>query len=103
MVGFLKKLFGGGNGEGGLAVAREPEEVYKDIEIRAKPVKDNGQWRVGGTLTRHVDGGTETRRFLRADLVQSEAEAIQVSVAKARLIIDQNGPSLWIGDPDRPV
>ncbi len=106
MAGFLKRLFGGGDGGEAApsqAASGAPDEEYKGVEVRALPEKEGGQWRVAGTLTR-VDGDdTQTRRFLRADLMQSRDQAVTASIEKARLIIDQNGEMLWQGDPDRPV
>lgn len=102
MVGFLKKLFGGGvNGEANPASA-VADNVYKEVEIRASPVGDGSQWRVGGTLTKVVNGEAITRRFMRADMLQSQDEARIVAIAKAKLIIDQNGTALWDGDISGP-
>lgn len=103
MAGFLKKLFGGGDNDNGAPSSKSPDEVHKDVEIRAAPVNEGGQWRVAGTLTKQIDGEAVSRRFVRADLLQSEADAISACVAKARLIIDQNGDSLWKGDTSGPV
>ncbi len=64
---------------------------------------DGGQWRIAGTLTKSKDGETISRRFIRADLVQNRDEAIKSSVAKAKMIIDQNGSFIWQGDENQPV
>ncbi len=105
MAGFFKKLFGGGDEDGGGdAAGAEPNEIYIGAEIRANPVKESGgQWRIAGTITKEIDGQQVTRRFVRADLVQDKSEAVLTCVNKAKLIIDQNGESIWQGDPDRPV
>ncbi len=105
MAGFFKKIFGGGDGSAASDPASaEPNEVYKEVEIRANPAKESGgQWRVAGTLTKVVDGEPVVRQFVRADLVQDQNEAIVASVNKAKLIIDQNGDGIWRGDADRPV
>lgn len=104
MAGFLKRLFGGGGGETTNPEDQVPNEIYKDVEIRANPIKaDGGQWRVAGTLTKNIEGNTATRKFIRADLVQNQDEAVKASVNKAKMIIDQNGPGLWNGDENQPV
>lgn len=104
MAGFFRRLFGGSDDGGDDPSARAPDEVYEGVEIRAAPIKEaDGQWRLAGTLTRTVDGATITRRFLRADLLASRDMAVSSSLAKARLIIDENGDSLWTGDTDRPT
>ncbi|MEM1377406.1 MAG: HlyU family transcriptional regulator [Pseudomonadota bacterium] len=102
-MGFLSKLFGGG-GTAKPDVPDKPDEVYKDVEIRAVPQSEGGQWRLGGRLTKTVNGEEITRTFLRADLMSSKEEAAVASIGKAKLIIDQNGDFLWKGDDlDRPV
>ena len=105
MAGFFKKIFGGGDGPSASDPASaEPNEVYKDVEIRANPAKESGgQWRIAGTLTKTIDGEPVVRQFVRADLVQDQKEAIVASVNKAKLIIDQNGDAIWRGEADRPV
>ncbi|MEO1748764.1 MAG: HlyU family transcriptional regulator [Pseudomonadota bacterium] len=103
MAGFFSRLFGGG-GKAESAVPETPDETYKDVEIRAVPKADGGQWRVGGHLTKIVNGAPITRTFMRADVMNSREEAAVASVGKAKLIIDQNGDMLWKGDDlDRPV
>ena len=82
----------------------EPNEIYKEVEIRANPAKESGgQWRIAGTLTKTIDGEKVIRQFVRADLVQDQKEAVVASVNKAKMIIDQNGDWIWRGDEDRPV
>lgn len=102
MVGFLKKLFGGGDTAGVPAGDAEADETYKDVEIRVQPVNDGSQWRVAGSLTKMIDGEPVTRRFMRADMLPSKEEARTVALSKAKLIIDQNGPMLWKGDISGP-
>ncbi|WP_158585260.1 HlyU family transcriptional regulator [Oceaniradius stylonematis] len=103
MAGLFKRLFGGGEATDDPA-GRAPDEEYKGVEVRAAPVKESdGQWRIAGTLTRTADGTTITRRFLRADLLASRDLAVSSTLAKARLIIDQNGDDLWKGDTGRPA
>ncbi|MEO0543118.1 MAG: HlyU family transcriptional regulator [Pseudomonadota bacterium] len=103
MAGFFSRLFGGG-GNATDAVPETPDETYKDVEIRAMPQADGGQWRVGGQLTKTIDGVPITRKFMRADILNSREEAAVASIGKAKLIIDQNGDFLWKGDDlDQPV
>lgn len=102
MVGFLKKLLGGGGTADAPAADAQADETYKDVEIRVHPVSDGSQWRVAGTLTKTIDGAPVTRRFMRADMLPSKEEARTVALSKAKLIIDQNGPMLWKGDISGP-
>ncbi|MGB7432240.1 MAG: HlyU family transcriptional regulator [Ahrensia sp.] len=102
MVGFFKKLFGGGDAAGASPADAGADETYKDVEIRVQPVSDGSQWRVAGTLAKTIDGEVITRRFMRADMLPSKEEARTVALSKAKLIIDQNGPMLWKGDISGP-
>lgn len=104
MVGFLKKLFGGGSAAPVDVAAKAPDDVHKDIEIRANPMSEaGGQWRIAGTLTKIEGDEKIVRKFVRADMVQSQDEAISASIAKAKMIIDQNGAYIWKGNPNQPV
>ncbi len=90
MVGFLKKLFGGGE----AAAPAEPLS-YDGCLIHVKPVQSGGSWRAGGTIVKEVDGEELERIFIRADSFPSENEAREFSVTKAKQIIDQNGALLF--------
>ena len=104
MAGLLKRLFGGGDQKSSDPADQKPNEIYKHVEIRASPIKESGgQWRVAGTLTKSINGMTATRKFIRADLVQSQDEAIKASVNKAKMIVDQNGSGIWDGEENQPV
>ena len=104
MAGFFSRLFGGGASKAEDAVPDAPDEVYKDVAIRAIPQSDGGQWRIAGQLTKTIDGVPITRKFMRADMMNSREQAAVASIGKAKLIIDQNGDMLWKGDDlDRPV
>lgn len=102
MAGLLRRLFGGAAANENAPAAGEPDATYKGVEIFAHPQKENSQWRIGGTLKRTVDDAVVERKFLRADLLDSEDAARMAAVDKARLIIDQNGEALWKGE-DRMV
>jgi hypothetical protein len=101
MAGFLKRLFGNAANEN-EPPAGAADEVYKGVDIYGRPVKDGGQWRVAGALKKEVDGQVIERKFMRADLLPDQDSAKSAAIGKARLIIDQNGDSLWRGE-DRMV
>lgn len=101
MAGFLKRLFGTKEREE-APQSDTPDEVHKGVEVFARPAKEGGQWRICGLLRKEVDGVVVERRFLRADLLPDEETARSATLGKARLIIDQNGDSLWRGE-DRGV
>lgn len=103
MAGFLKKLFGSGNGDGGGSNA-EPAEAYGDCMIQASPQSAGGSWRVAGMITKEVDGEILERPFVRADTFTGQDEAKSFSLVKAKQIVDQNGKTLFSdGAKSRPA
>lgn len=101
MTGFLKRLFGSAANEN-EPQSDEPDEVYKEVELFARPVKEGGQWRIAGMIRKRVDGTVVERKFVRADLLPDADAAKTATIGKAKLIVDQNGDGLWRGD-DRAV
>lgn len=101
MAGFFKRLFGSAANEN-EPQGNDPDEVYKEVELFARPVGEGGQWRVAGMLRKQIDGEAVERNFVRADLLPDKETARSMTLDKARMIIDQNGDSLWRGE-DRMV
>ena len=92
-MSFLKKLFGGGGRD---APAKSAEAVeYKDFRIFADPSKEAGGYRVGARIEKELGGETKTHTLIRADTIQSLDDAIEVSVAKAKQMIDEQGERLF--------
>jgi hypothetical protein len=91
-MSWLKKIFGGGN-EG--AASGGPAQEYKGFSIVATPIKEGGQWRLAGTISKDIGGAVKEHKFIRADLFSSKDEAVQFTVSKAQLIIDQSGDSIF--------
>ncbi len=94
MAGFWSKLFGGGGGAAAPAQS-DPPVTYEGYAIQPEPVNQGGQWRLGARITRDVDGETRTHVLIRADTVSSRDQAVEASIAKARLMIDQQGDGIF--------
>ena len=94
-MSFLKKLFGGGNdgGDGGAASAASVS--YEGYTIQPAPLKEGGQFRLAGTITKTVDGEEKTHQFIRADLFSSADDCIEVCIRKGKQLIDQQGDSIF--------
>jgi hypothetical protein len=92
-MSWLKKIFGGG--EGASAPGAGKAQDYKGFSIIATPIKEGGQWRLAGTITKEIGGALKEHKFIRADLFSSKDEAEQFTVSKAQLIIDQSGDSIF--------
>ena len=92
-MSFLKKLFGMGGSES--AAAPGQTETYKDFTIVPHPQKEGGQYRLAGTISKSIDGETRTHSLIRADLFVNKDEAEQVTIRKAKQVIDEQGDRLF--------
>lgn len=92
---FLGRLLGGsGNGAstGGGVVA---SESYEGFEIQAAPVQEANGWRVSGVITKTVDGEGKTHHFVRADTCSDADSAAEMTLRKARRLIDERGDAIF--------
>jgi len=88
-MSFLSKLFGG-------SPKSEPiPEIHNGFRIYPDPVKDGGQFRIGARIEKDVDGQTKTHRMIRADSFGSVEQANEVSLLKAKQLIDQQGDAIF--------
>lgn len=93
-MSFLKRLFGGGGSESAApGVAEEAE--HKGFTIRATPFKEGGQFQTCGVVVKEIDGVVKEHKFIRADRFASLDDAVQVSLSKARQLIDEQGDRLF--------
>jgi len=88
------KLFGG-SGDG----ASEPEASeaveYNGYTIIAAPLKEGGQFKTAGSISREIDGELKTATFIRADNHASRDSAVTHTQGKAQQIIDEQGDSMF--------
>ncbi|MGR5543095.1 HlyU family transcriptional regulator, partial [Vibrio campbellii] len=72
-MGFFSRLFGG------KSSSEEPVAVkaveYKGFNIYQEPVKEGGQYRIAGRITKDFDGEIKEHRFIRSDVVASKDDA----------------------------
>jgi hypothetical protein len=93
-MSFFKRLFG--SRSAGVTASFAPEtQDYKDHTIFAEPVKDNGQWRLAGRVTKTIDGEMKEHKFVRADVFSSREDAVNFAFKKGELIVDQLGKTLF--------
>lgn len=92
----LGKLLGGlfGGKEGAPAKAAEALE-YEGYSIYAEPRSQGGQWQVAGRIEKAGDGEPKVHVLIRADLLPSKDEAAEVTIRKAKLMIDQQGDGIF--------
>lgn len=95
---FLRGLGGRGAEESGTPAKHEAIE-YKGFSIVATPRKAQGGWTTEGVISMTSGESTRSERFIRADVLMSEEEAVDYSVMKAKKIIDEQGERLFKEQP----
>ena len=93
MLGFLKKVLGGGDA-GGAPESAEPVE-HEGFTIVAAPRKAGSGWSTEGHIRKVVDGEMKEVHFIRADTSPSREAAVTLAVGKARKIIDERGERVF--------
>lgn len=91
-MSFLKKLFGGG----GNADAQKVEPVeYNGFLIYPAPIQEGSTYRISARIEKEIDGETRSQSLVRADTVNSVDAANDMSVNKAKQVIDERGEALF--------
>ena len=93
-MSFWKKLFGSGEGGGKTEPASEPVE-HDGFIIRATPFTEGGQYQTCGIITKEIGGEVKEHKFIRADRFASRDDAVEVTLRKARQLIDQQGEKIF--------
>ncbi len=92
----MKFLRGLGGNKAEQAVKHDAVE-YKGFSIVPTPRKAQGGWTTEGIISKPAGDETRSERFIRADMLMSEEDAVDYSVAKAKKIIDEQGERLFKG------
>lgn len=66
-------------------------EQYQGFELQARPIREGGYWRVAGRICRANDPDGPYHDFIRVDTMASHDEVVQLSLTKARQIVDERG------------
>lgn len=88
-MSIFSKLFGGGS-----KPQAEPV-LHNDYRIFAEPASEQGGFRITARIEKDIDGETKTHLMIRADKCQSMEEAVETSTLKAKMLIDQQGDSIF--------
>jgi hypothetical protein len=92
-MSFWKNLFGGGGSA--AEAAPPPGEEYKGFTIRATPMPVGSEFQLAGVIEKTVGGELKTYQFVRADRMSSREDAVNFAIAKGRLIVDEQGESVF--------
>ena len=88
---FLRGLLGGGESGGSKHEAVD----YQGYSIQPTPEQREGGWSTCGIISKTAGGETRSHRFIRADTSASEQGAVELTLRKARQLIDEQGDKLF--------
>ena len=91
MANFLKSLFGGGDKK----ALPEEAEVYNGYTIQPAPQNVSGGWSTEGVISKEIGGELKSHHFIRADTCGDRDGAVQLTLTKARVLIDQAGDDIF--------
>ncbi|MBO6894190.1 MAG: transcriptional regulator [Roseibium sp.] len=94
MIGKIFKTLFGSSGEGKSSKKSTVVE-YDSFRIIAAPMSTNGQWQVAGRIEKTFGEETKVHQFIRADTMPAEADAANEMVRKAKMMIDQQGDTIF--------
>ena len=90
-MSLLSRLFGGSSG----SKAEVQPETFQDFKIFAEPEKSGGGFRIAARIEKEIDGEVKSHRMIRADTCNSADEARELSLAKAKMLIEQQGETIF--------
>lgn len=100
-MSFWKNLFGGGGGSD-APIEVSPGEDYKGFTIRATPMSVGSEYQLAGLIEKQIGGELKSYKFVRADRMSSRDDAVSLALAKARLIVDEQGEGIFASSAPRP-
>ena len=90
-MSILSRLFGGSSAP---SAAAEPE-IHEGFNIFSEPMKDGSGYRVSARIEKEIDGELKSHHLIRADICESKDMADEVTIRKAKTLIDQMGDRLF--------
>ena len=94
MKSFFAKIFGSGDKEESAAEPADSIE-YNGFTITSAPIKEGGQFKTAGKISKDVDGELKSSEFIRADNHSDRDSAVNHSNRKAQQIIDEQGEGMF--------
>jgi hypothetical protein len=91
-MSLFSKLFGGG----GSSSTPEPEAIdYNGYAVTPSPIREGNRYRVSARIEKEIGGETKTHTLIRADTIDDLETAVEASLGKAKMLIDQQGDRLF--------
>ncbi|SCZ64359.1 hypothetical protein SAMN04488118_105229 [Epibacterium ulvae] len=90
-MSLFSKLFGGG----AKAKSEPTAETYEGFQIFVEPQKSGQGYCVGARVEKEINGELKSHMMIRADNFQAKETADEVSLLKAKKLIDEQGDSIF--------
>ena len=90
-MSWFSRLFNGSSGE-------QPEAepvLHEGFRIFVEPVKESAGFRVAARIEKEVGGEVRTHQMVRADTLPTAEAAAEMTLRKAKSLIDQQGESIF--------
>jgi hypothetical protein len=94
-MSFLKSLFGGGKSGSAAPAGPVRSEDHEGYRIEAAPIREGDQFLIAGTISKEIGGERREHRFIRADRAPSLEAATEMTLRKAKQIIEQSGERMF--------
>jgi len=92
MAGLFKSLFGGSGSGSQKHIA---SVAYNGYTITPSPRQVKNGWSTEGKISRTIGGELKTHHFIRADTTGDLEGAIELTLSKSRMTIDQLGDRIF--------
>lgn len=90
-MSWFSRLFDGSPSE-----THEVEPVlYEGFRIFMGPIKESAGYRVAARIEKEIGGEVRTHRMVRADTLSTAEAAAEMTLRKAKSLIDQQGESIF--------
>ncbi len=69
--------------------------LHEGFRIFVDPIKESAGFRVAARIEKEIGGEVRTHRMVRADTVSTAEAAAEMTLRKAKSLIDQQGESIF--------
>ena len=94
-MSFFKSLFGAGKSAPSVPAGPVRSQEHEGYLIEATPLRDGDQFLVAGTISKEVGGERKVHKFIRADRCPGVDDAAEMTVRKAKQMIEQSGDRMF--------